>query len=55
MAPLVHRSLLCAAQVLELRPYMYKDRHYKRTAGGKSEIPEFFGVGTVVDDARVSV
>lgn len=36
-------------KVLELRPYMSKDHHYKRSGKG-SEIPEFFGVGTVVDD-----
>jgi hypothetical protein len=37
-------------QLLQLRPYLYKDRHYKRTA--TSETPEFFAVGTVLDDAK---
>lgn len=35
-------------QVLQMRPYMFKDRHYKRTA--TAEIPEFFAMGTIVDD-----
>lgn len=37
-------------QLLEMRPYIYKDQHYKRM--GKWKAPAYFGVGTVVDDAK---
>jgi hypothetical protein len=48
MTPELEKTL----KVLQLRPYMYKDRHYKRTGSDKGETPDFFAVGTVVDDAK---
>jgi hypothetical protein len=37
-------------KMLEMRPYVFKDQHYKKALRWKQ--PAFFGVGTVVDDAR---
>jgi hypothetical protein len=46
--PFLSSIILFTVQNFSLR---YKDRHYKRSSGVKSaEIPEFFGVGTVLDD-----
>merc|ERR1711916_302980 len=37
-------------KLLEMRPYLYKDKHYKKSMKWKQ--PTYFGVGTVMDDAK---
>ncbi len=37
-------------KMLEMRPYLFKDQHFKKAMKWKQ--PSFFGVGTVVDDPR---
>ena len=37
-------------KVLEMRPYLFKEQHYKKA--NKWKKPAFFGVGTVLDDPK---